>query len=64
MNFFVIDDIDGLSNNLEFTTWYKSLFESIHFNQYHIPAVFILISYPEEFDNFCLLNESFPEFLN
>ena len=57
--FFVIDDINGLSNNLEFTTWYKSLFESIHFNQYHIPAVFILISYPEEFDNFCLLNESF-----
>ena len=28
--FFVIDDINGFSNNIEFITWYKSLFESIH----------------------------------
>ena len=57
--FFVIDDINGLFNNLEFTNWYKSLFESIQFNQYHIPAVFVLVSYPNEFDNLCLINESF-----
>lgn len=57
--FFIIDDINGLSDNLEFTNWYKSLFESIHFNEEHIPAVFALISYPKEFDNLCLINESF-----
>lgn len=57
--FFIIDDINGLSDNIEFTNWYKSLFETIQFNEYHIPAVFALISYPEEFDNLCLINESF-----
>ena len=30
--FFIIDDINGLSDNIEFTNWYKSLFESIQFN--------------------------------
>lgn len=57
--FFIIDDINGLSDNIEFTNWYKSLFESIQFNEYHIPAVFALISYPKEFENLCLINESF-----
>ena len=55
----IIDDINGLSDNIEFTNWYKSLFESIQFNEYHIPAVFALISYPKEFENLCLINESF-----
>ena len=57
--FFIIDDINGLSDNLEFTNWYKSLFESIQFNEYNIPVIFVLISYPKEFDNLCLINESF-----
>ena len=57
--FFIIDDINGLYDNVEFTNWYKSLFESIHFNEYHVPVVFSLISYPKEFDNLCLINESF-----
>nr|WP_294999364.1 hypothetical protein [uncultured Methanobrevibacter sp.] len=57
--FFIIDDINGLSDNIEFTNWYKSLFETIQFNEYYIPAAFALISYPEEFDNLCLINESF-----
>ena len=57
--FFIIDDINGLSDNLEFTNWYKSLFESIQFNQYHVPVVFALISYPKEFENLSLINESF-----
>ena len=57
--FFIIDDINGLSDNIEFTNWYKSLFESIQFNEYHVPVVFDLISYPKEFDNLCLINESF-----
>jgi len=30
--FIIIDDINGLSDNMEFTNWYKSLFESIYFN--------------------------------
>lgn len=57
--FFIIDDINGLSDNVEFTNWYKSLFESIQFNEYHVPVIFALISYPKEFDNLCLINESF-----
>lgn len=57
--FFIIDDINGLSDNIEFTNWYKSLFESIQFNEYPVPVIFTLISYPKEFDNLCLINESF-----
>ena len=57
--FIIVDDINGLSDNVEFTNWYKSLFESIQFNEYHVPVVFALISYPKEFTNLCLINESF-----
>lgn len=57
--FIVMDDINGLSDNVEFTNWYKSLFETIAFNEYHMPVLFALISYPKEFDNLCLINESF-----
>ena len=57
--FLIIDDINGLSDNVEFTNWYKSLFESIQFNKYHVPVAFALISYPKEFDNLCIINESF-----
>ena len=62
--FFIIDDINGLSDNIEFTNWYKSLFETIQFNEYYIPAAFALISYPEEFDNLCSLMNPFQEYLN
>ena len=57
--FIVIDEINGLSNNLEFTEWYKGLFESIVFNEDHVPVVFALVSYPDEFYNLSLINESF-----
>ena len=57
--FILIDDINGLSDNIEFTNWYKGFFESIDFNEEYVPAVFTLISYPKEFDNLCNINESF-----
>ena len=57
--FIVIDDLNGLSENEKFTDWYKGLFETLTFNDYHIPIVFTLISYPHEFDKLCLINESF-----
>ena len=57
--FFLIDDINGLSDNLEFTNWYKSFFESIDFYEEYVPVVFTLISYPKEFYNLCDINESF-----
>ena len=57
--FIVIDDINGLSDNLEFTNWYKGVMETLVFQEYNIPVVFTLISYPNEFDNFVNINESF-----
>ena len=57
--FILIDDINGLSDNIEFTNWYKGFFETIDFNEEYVPAVFTLISYPKEFDNLCDINESF-----
>lgn len=57
--FILIDDINGLSDNIEFTNWYKGFFETIDFNEDYVPAVFTLISYPKEFDNLCDINESF-----
>ena len=57
--FILIDDINGLSDNIEFTNWYKGFFETIYFNEEYVPAVFTLISYPKEFDNLCEINESF-----
>ncbi len=57
--FIVIDDINGLSDNLEFTNWYKGVMETLLFQEYYVPAVFTLISYPNEFDNLANINESF-----
>ena len=57
--FILIDDINGLSDNIEFTNWYKGFFETIYFHEEYVPAVFTLISYPKEFDNLCEINESF-----
>ena len=57
--FIVIDDLNGLSENEEFTNWYKGFFETMDFNEYHLPIIFTLISYPEEYEALCDLNESF-----
>ena len=57
--FIVIDDLNGLSNNEEFTDWYKGFFEILTLREYHLPVVFNLICYPNEFDELCLINESF-----
>lgn len=57
--FIVIDDLNGLSENEEFTDWYKGFFETLTLREYHLPIVFNLICYPNEFDELCLINESF-----
>ena len=57
--FIVIDDINGLSNNIEFTDWYKGVMETLLFQEYDVPVIFTLISYPNEFDNLVNINESF-----
>ena len=57
--FIVIDDINGLSDNIEFTNWYKGVMETLLFHEYDVPAIFTLISYPYEFDNLVNINESF-----
>ena len=49
--FIIIDDINGLLENAEFSKWYEKLFETIAIKKYHIPFLFALISYPDEFDN-------------
>lgn len=62
--FIVIDDLNGLSENEEFTNWYKGFFETMDFNEYHLPIIFTLISYPEEYERLCDLNESFFRIFN
>lgn len=57
--FIVIDDINGLSDNIEFTNWYKGVMETLLFQEYDVPVIFTLISYPNEFDNLVNINESF-----
>jgi len=57
--FIVIDDINGLSDNVEFTDWYKGVMETLLFQEYEVPVIFNLISYPNEFDNLVNINESF-----
>ena len=56
--FIVIDDIKGLSDNIEFTNWYKGEMETLLFYEYDVPVVVNLISYPNEFD-LVEINESF-----
>lgn len=57
--FIVVDDINGLSDNLEFTNWYKGVMETLVFHEYTVPAVFTLIGCPNEFDTLVNTNESF-----
>lgn len=62
--FIVVDDLNGLSDNEEFTDWYKGLSETLLVNEYHMPVVFTLISYPHEFEKLCSINESFSRMFN
>ena len=57
--FIVIDGIEGLTDISEFTNWYKSFFESVYFNEEYIPAAFVLTGSLKDFDNLCMINESF-----
>ena len=57
--FIFIDDLNGLSDNLEFASWYKRSFDTLNFADERIPIAFCLVSYPEEFNNLADINPSF-----
>ena len=58
--FIVIDDINGLSKSREFVDWYKRLADTIIVDKhYQVPVYFLLIGYPEKFDNLVELESSF-----
>ena len=56
---FIIDDINGLSGDKNFTSWFKSFCDTINFFDEFIPVGFCFISYPDEFDVLTLQNSSF-----
>lgn len=58
--FIVIDDINGLSNSKEFVDWYKHMADTIFIDSnYTIPIYFLLVGYPDKFDNLVDLEQSF-----
>ena len=57
--FIVIDDMNGLSEDPNFTSWYKSFTETIDFARCHTPIVFLFVSYLETFDKLTDINPSF-----
>ena len=57
--FIVIDDMNGLSDDPHFTSWYKSFTETIDFARSHTPIVFLFVSYLETFDKLTDINPSF-----
>lgn len=57
--FIFIDDINGLSNNPKFPSWYKRSFDTLNLANKKVPIVFCLVSYPEEFNNLSIINPSF-----
>lgn len=56
---FIIDDINGLSNDEKFTSWYKSFTDTINFYDEFIPIAFCLVGYQNEFDTLTIQNPSF-----
>ena len=56
---FIIDDINGLSRDKNFTSWYKNFSDTINFYDEFIPIAFCLVGYPDEFDALSLQNPSF-----
>ena len=57
--FIVIDDMNGLSDDPHFTSWYKSFTETIDFARCHTPIVFVFVSYLKTFDKLTDINPSF-----
>ena len=57
--FIVIDDINELTDDPNFTSWYKSFTEKIDFARCHTPIVFLFVSYLETFDKLTDINPSF-----
>ena len=51
--------MNGLSNDPNFTGWYKSFTETIAFERCHTPVVFVFVSYLETFDKLAEINSSF-----
>ena len=62
--FIVIDDINGLSDTLDFANWYKGLFETLYFDEEVIPVSFSLVSYQDKFEKLCNQNPSFARIFN
>ena len=62
--FFIIDDVNGLSETPDFANWYKGLFETLGFYNDYIPIVFCLVTYPAKFDQLCEQNPSFSRMFN
>ena len=58
-SFIFIDDLNGLSDNLEFASWYKRSFDKLNFADERITIAFCLVIYPEEFNNLADINPSF-----
>ncbi|MDR3063609.1 MAG: AAA family ATPase [Methanobrevibacter sp.] len=57
--FLIIDDINGLSDDEKFSSWYKSFSETLGFKGKKVPVAFTLVSYPETFDKLAIQNPSF-----
>ena len=57
--FLIIDDINGLSESIEFVNWYKRFADSIEMRDYNIPLYILLASYPEKFNILVNQDESF-----
>ena len=57
--FIFIDDINGLSGNSDFASWYKRSFDTLNVMGERIPIAFCLVSYLEEFNSLADINPSF-----
>lgn len=53
-----LDDINGLSANVDFANWYKSLVDEIATSQKTVPVLFMLIGLPDRRDSLISLNPS------
>ena len=58
--FLVIDDINGLSESLDFVNWYKRFADTIEMDtNINLKLYVLIIGYPEKFNNLVLKEQSF-----
>lgn len=58
--FLVIDDINGLSESLDFVNWYKRFADTIEMDtDINLKLYVLIIGYPEKFNNLVLKEQSF-----